>query len=272
MELIEILGFLLAGLVGGFLSGMLGVGGGIIFVPVIQQVLIMNQIKEDFVSYTLANSLAIVFVVGISGTIKQLKLKNTHLASALVTGLSAIVSSLLITFVFTIYGVNNQKLFNAIFATILILTVLRMLFSQKTSATHSEHLVLPALSNFIPAGLFAGVVTALSGLGGGIVMVPYFNKILKLPIKFATGLSLSVIPIIALPLLVFYGFKTPVQVIYEKFQTGYLIWPVVLPVIGVAIFASRWGVRVSQRMTSNTLKWIFVTFVIITLVKILFFQ
>jgi uncharacterized membrane protein YfcA len=147
-----------------------------------------------------------------------------------------------------------------------------MLFSRKASGAHAELLALPALPSFVPAGLFAGVVTALSGLGGGIVMVPYFNKILKLPIKFATGLSLSVIPIIALPLLVFYGIKAPVQIIYDKYQTGYLIWPVVLPVISVAIFASRWGVRISQKMSSNTLKWIFVTFVIITLVKILFFQ
>ncbi len=271
MELIEILGFLLAGLVGGFLAGMLGVGGGIVFVPVIQQVLIMNHIGEDFVSYTLANSLAIVFAVGISGTIKQVKLRNTHLPSALVTGFSAIASSLGITFVFTHYGLTDQKVFNAIFAVILILTALRMLFSRKSSGTNDELLTLPSLPNFVPAGLFAGFVTALSGLGGGVVMVPYFNKILKLPIKFATGLSLSVIPIIAFPLLVFYGIKIPVQVIYEKYQTGYLVWPVVLPVIGVAIFASRWGVKVSQKLQSNTIKWIFITFVIITLVKILLF-
>ena len=72
MLLTEILLLVLAGLVGGFLAGMLGVGGGIVFVPVIQLILTYHKISEGNVAYTLANSLVIVFAVGISGTFKQI--------------------------------------------------------------------------------------------------------------------------------------------------------------------------------------------------------
>lgn len=247
---------------------MLGVGGGIVFVPVIQLILSYHQITEGTVSYTLSNSLVIVFAVGLSGTIKQLKLKNTHLPSALATGISASISSMVLTFLISKYNLSNPVLFNYIFALILILTAVRMLFSKKLEATD---LTIPPITKFIPAGLFAGVVTALSGLGGGVVMVPYFNKVLKLPIRFATGLSLSVIPMIALPLIIFYGSLQPKAYVDAQFQTGYLIWPMLIPVVVSAMLASGFGVRFAQRLTPKTLTTVFITFVIITLVKILIF-
>lgn len=267
MPLIEILLLVLAGLIGGFLAGMLGVGGGIVFVPVIQQLLVYHEISNGNVAYTLANSLVIVFMVGISGTVKQLKLKNTHIPSAFAAGISASVSSLILTYFIYINGVNNPQLFNYIFAGILILTTIRMLFSNKTEITE---LVIPKIGKFIPAGLFAGLVTALSGLGGGIVLVPYFNKVLKLPIKFATGLSLSVIPIIAMPLIIFYGSIKPMQFVDFKYQTGYLVWPLLIPIISSAILASGYGVKYAQTLKPKTLSIVFIVFVLITLVKILF--
>lgn len=267
MPITEILLLIFAGLLGGFLAGMLGVGGGIVFVPVIQQILFHHQITEGNVYYTLSNSLVIVFAVGIRGTIKQLKLKNTHLPSAVATGISASISSMLLTFLIFKYELNNQQLFNYIFAVILIFTTIRMLLSK---GEDNNQLNIPKITKFIPAGLFAGVVTSLSGLGGGVVMVPYFNKILKLPIKFATGLSLSVIPIIALPLIVFYSIINPVQLVHSKYQTGFLVWPLLVPIILSAMLSSGYGVKFAQTLRPKTLSTIFITFVILTLVKILF--
>lgn len=266
MPITEILLLVVAGLLGGFLAGMLGVGGGIVFVPVIQHILSYHQVNDGVVYYTVSNSLVIVFVVGITGTIKQLKLKNTDLPSALTTGIAASVSSILLTSIIYKYDLSHPKLFNYIFASILIVTASRMLFSKSAEITD---LAIPNRSQFIPAGLFAGLVTSLSGLGGGVVLVPYFNKVLKLPIKFATGLSLSVIPIIALPLIVFYASLQPTQFVSDKFQTGYLVWTVLIPIIGSAMLASGYGVKFAQTLKPRTLSTIFIGFVLLTLVKIL---
>ncbi len=263
---------LVLGWIGGFMAGMLGVGGGIIFVPVFQEIVRSHAIDSDKVSYVLANSLLIVLVVGISGTVKQYKLKNTDLKSSLTTGIAAVVSSLLLSFMLQYYKINDQKLFNYIFSFILVLTGLRMWYGKKSKGDNEEKpLVVPPIKHFIPAGLLAGVVTALTGLGGGVIMVPYFNKVLKLPIKFSTGLSLSVIPIIAFPLLVFYSINQPQLVIYEGWQTGFILWPAVIPMIIAAGIASPFGVKAAFKMQPKTLLTIFLTFILINIVKVLFF-
>jgi uncharacterized membrane protein YfcA len=258
------------GFIGGFLAGMLGVGGGIIFVPFLQEMVKSHAVASDKVPYILANSLAIVFAVGISGTIKQYKLKNTDIRASLVTGVFAVISSLTISFLLRYYHINNPKVFSYIFAGILVITAARMLYGHVKKREEDGSVKVPPLKHFIPAGLFAGMVTSLTGLGGGVVMVPYFNKILKLPIKFATGLSLSVIPIIALPLLVFYGINQP-GLRLSAVQTGFILWDIVLPIIVVAMIAAPLGIRFAQKISSKTLLGIFMVFILLTLAKTLFF-
>ncbi len=265
--------FVIAGAFGGYMAGMLGVGGGIIFIPIIQEIVRFSALENEKAFYVLANSLAIVLAVGISGTYKQFKMKNTDLKSALVTGLFAIISSITVSYLLQYFHIRNQELFNYIFAAVLMVTAVRMWVSKRKQKKlqADETLHLPSLKRFIPAGLLAGIITAITGLGGGVVMVPYFNKVLKLPIKFSTGLSLSVIPIIATPLLLFYMFNQPVKEVYPGAQTGYVMWMAILPIIIAAALASPLGVKTASKISNDTLLGIFLTFILINLTKILFF-
>lgn len=262
---------LAAGALGGFMAGMLGVGGGIIFIPVIQEIIKFDALQSDKAFYVLANSVTIVLVVGISGTIKQVKLKNTNLKAAAVTGLFASVTSIALTYLLKYFHFNDPKIFNYIFASILLFTAARMWYSYKFKKEGSDLLVMPPLSKFIPAGLLAGTITAITGLGGGVVMVPYFNKVLKLPIKFATGLSLSVIPIIALPIMIFYLMGKPGKEVFPGLQTGYIMWTAILPLIITAGVASPFGVKVANKLSSKTILIIFMIFITLNLIKILIF-
>lgn len=266
------IGIILLGFAGGFLAGLLGVGGGLVFVPVFQEIVKNHIVASDRVSYVLANSLLIVFVVGISGSVKHLKIKNTDIRSAFATGLAAVFSSLLLSYILRYFHLNNQQLFNYIFCGILIITGLRMWYGKAPKGSpESEKVQLPPLKNFVPAGLIAGLITAMTGLGGGVILIPYFNKVLKLPIKFSTGLSLTVIPIIALPLLLFYMFNKPEMELFKGLQTGHILWPTVVPMIVAAALASPYGIKTAHKMSSNTLLIIFLIFIAVNITKILFF-
>lgn len=273
MDYYHLIIYCVAGAFGGFMAGMLGVGGGIVFIPIIQEIARKSSAPEDLSFYEIANSLAIVLVVGISGSYKQYKLNNTDLKSALITGFSAIFSSQLVTWILHEFELNNHNVFKTIYATILIITGLRMWYSRKQieKETTKADLKLPAHTAWIPAGVFAGSVTAITGLGGGVVMVPYFNKILKLPLKFSTGLSLSVIPIIAAPMLVTYMLKKPAIEVFPGMQTGYLMWTAIIPIIIAAGLTSPLGVKVANKISSKTLMFIFIAFIAVNLLKIFFF-
>lgn len=273
MDIYHLIIYVIAGAFGGFMAGMLGVGGGIVFIPIIQEIIRNTALEHDKAFYVLANSLAIVLVVGVSGSVKQYKLKNTDLRAALVTGVFAIMSSLTCSWILHEFKLNDAHVFKSIFAVILVITGLRMWMSRKQVAHEKEHapVQIPNLKLFMPAGALAGIITAITGLGGGVVMVPYFNKILKLPLKFSTGLSLSVIPIIAAPLLVFYMFKTPGKEVFSGMQTGYIMWSAILPLIVAAGIASPLGVRLANKISSKNLLIIFLSFISLNLLKILLF-
>lgn len=73
-QILPFLLLLLCGSVGGFLAGLLGVGGGMLFIPVINEYLSNYPLTTDeLVKYTLANSIALVFMSGVSGIFRQKK-------------------------------------------------------------------------------------------------------------------------------------------------------------------------------------------------------
>jgi uncharacterized protein len=72
------------GLVAGVLSGLFGVGGGILFVPTLTLVLGLTQIHAE------ASSLLAIIPTAVIGALRQHQYGNVRWRSALVMGLSAI--------------------------------------------------------------------------------------------------------------------------------------------------------------------------------------
>ena len=140
-----------------------------------------------------------------------------------------------------------------------------MIFGKKdhesTSATPENNTIVQLV-----VAVLAGTVVSLSGLGGGVIMVPLFRMLLKMPMRTATALSLSIIPLLSLFPLLNYLIHSP-KTTPDILHTGYIVWPVALPIsIGVAIFASI-GLKTATKVPVLYLRIIFAALSSIILIK-----
>ena len=270
-QILPFLLLLLCGSLGGFLAGLLGVGGGMLFIPVINEYLSHYPLTTDeLVKYTLANSIALVFMSGVSGIFRQKKMGTWDWKQSLYIGIPGAMSSLAMSMAIEQGDWYNKTRFQTVFLGFLLLSIVNMIWGKtvpKTTENVSEEakttLVLPIL-----VGIIAGCVVALSGLGGGIIMVPLFRMLLKKPMHQATALSLSIVPILAIASLLQYGLNTPTNAI-NPFQWGYLLGILLLPMLMGVMFFSSFGQKTAPRVPVLWLRVIFAVLSSIILIKTL---
>ncbi len=255
---------LLAGCLGGFLAGLLGVGGGLIYIPILEYLIMPYTCDSDeLVKYTLANSLFLVAMSGVSGSIRQYREGNYYFRQVMATAIPGMVSSVGLTELINRGTWYQPDAFRVFFLLFLVLAFLNMINKKKLASLESTQ-TMPDPMSFAPIGFAAGVLIAFSGLGGGMIMVPLFLIVLKLEMRTAVAISLSCIPFLVLPALVPY-FRAPV--IAVPHHTGYLVWNWLFPMMaGVLVFAPL-GVRTGQKVSDRTIRVIFAILLGIIIVK-----
>jgi uncharacterized membrane protein YfcA len=100
-------------------------------------------------------------------------------------------------------------------------------------------------------GIVSGVIAALCGVGGGVVMVPAFVFFLKLPQKTAVATSLAII------------IPTALMATTQNARSGFVDWKVALvTAISASIFA-YFGAGWLKTMSNETLTRIFGTVLVV---------
>jgi len=270
-QILPFLLLLLCGSVGGFLAGLLGVGGGMLFIPVINEYLSSYPLTTDeLVKYTLANSIALVFMSGVSGIFRQKKMGTWDWKQSLYIGIPGALSSLAMSMAIEQGDWYSKTRFQTVFLGFLLLSIANMIWG-KTAAKSTDTQVNDAkTSPILPilVGIIAGCVVSLSGLGGGIIMVPLFRMLLKKPMHQATALSLSIVPILAIASLLQYGLNAPSDTI-NPFQWGYLLGILLLPMLLGVMFFSSFGQKTAPRVPVLWIRVIFAVLSSIILIKTL---
>lgn len=176
-----------AGFVAGFLSGTFGVGGGIITTPVIAVLLGGTPIQA------IATPLPVIFPTAIVGA------NNYRRAGQL--SLRAVAWAIGPGCVGAVIGAQLTEVINAhslllVTAILLAWQAIRVIAGGKTAERPRGS--TPGWQ-YALAGLLAGLVSGLLGVGGGIVMVPLLTGLLGMPLKRALGTSLLVIVALVIP-------------------------------------------------------------------------
>ena len=279
----EFLWLLLLGSFGGLLAGLLGVGGGMLFIPVITSYLHQYDISStEMVKFTLANSIALVFMSGVSGTFRQIKMGTWQWKQSLTIGIPGAISNYFMTQAIQDGDWYQKDIFQGVFLGFLGLSILNMIFGKSKSSLPKNGKGNPQIKEqstpyqfsliqdwpSMLVGIFAGTIVALSGLGGGIIMVPLFLIILKKSMHSATALSLSIVPILSISALIKYISITPTHQV-SSYQTGYLLWIMLIPMLLGVIFFSSLGQKIATKVPVVWLRVIFALLSAFILVKTL---
>ena len=181
MDLWQLLLYGVLGLIGGLLSGLIGVGGGVFFVPALVYLAGWN-IKE-----AVAASLIVIIFSALSGTLRNLRSENkiNWKATAL---LSVTVAPCALIGV-AISKVSPDRVVEITFA-VLLLALAYPTGRGRSERSSSDKRVPTALVLLAGAGI--GTLSGLVGVGGGVLMVPLMILGLGLRPKNAIPTSLAV--------------------------------------------------------------------------------
>jgi uncharacterized protein len=255
----------IAGILGGFLAGLVGIGGGVIYVFIIPIALrLIGVPPEEIPQYTIANSIFAILFASASANYVLIRLRNFYYKEVFIIGALGVVSSF-----FTLrYIVNTPWYSLTIFNVIIILLLMYMLYATLLSARKVYVTPLETLKswklNLI--GLAGGAIAALSGLGGGIIIIPILNSLLKIDIKKASSISSGVIMITAFTMTIYNMWTTPMNE-FHYYNSGYIIFPICLSITAGVIFASPFGVNVARKINSSTISYIYSVFLLLVIMK-----
>lgn len=269
-DYIDLIILIIAGALGGFLSGLLGIGGGVIFIPFLDYFLgAIGYKDEELVKFILANSLFIIIFTGLISSYKHYKLKNFHPKAILYTVFPAVVSSQIFTILNNKYNFYSENIFSVVFISLMIYIFFKMAFAKEMHMDGEVTSTDASTRKYGIVGFFTGLVSAMSGLGGGAVMIPMFTHYMKLGIKTANSISVGTMPLFVLPLAISYLNSTPVVSNSPAWEIGYMNFSIVLPMIAGVILLAPLGVKTAQKVSSKTLSVIFAMVILVNIVKMI---
>lgn len=254
----------LGGILAGLLAGLLGVGGGIVLVPLLTVILPLLGIEQSLVMHiAIATSMAVIAVTSISSA--RVHWQQGQVVCNLFRDLS------LGTIVGTVVGVYFAhflpgKGLHLIFGLFTLLLAIHTILGVKPKPQKQ----LPNSYASVLIGVVIGLSCALLGIGGGMLIVPYLNRY---PLSMQSVISTSALctmPIAVVGSLSFilmgmgqHSYST------IAWSTGYIYWPAFLASATAGVIFAPIGAKLMHRIPSHILKNIFGLFLAVVAIHML---
>ncbi|MCL2489629.1 MAG: sulfite exporter TauE/SafE family protein [Propionibacteriaceae bacterium] len=173
------------GLAAGALSGLFGVGGGVIIVPLLVLVCHLAQRRAQATSLT---SIVMIAAVGAVPYLLRSGVSWPAVAIIAVGGLAgSVIGSSLVQHI-------NEDWLKVCFAVVALAAAIQLVLPKAAGgADRLPALSIAVVAGYLGAGLVMGVLSPLVGVGGGIVLVPILVFFMGFPQPVAQGMSLLVL-------------------------------------------------------------------------------
>ncbi|HEG8620528.1 TPA: sulfite exporter TauE/SafE family protein [Staphylococcus aureus] len=242
---------LVIGILGGFISGLVGIGGAIVIYPAL--LLLPPLFGLPTYSAYIASGLTSsqVFFSTLSGSLKAYKNKNFSRTLILNMGSGMVIGSILGALLATVF---NSQFVNVIYIIIALLALILMFIKVTPSTSHIKfNRVL-----LITIGGIIGLVSGIVGAGGAFIIIPVLLVIFKLPMNMVVTNSIVI------------AFISSIGAFIIKLLQCYIPINSAIPLILGSILFTPLGMKIGQKIPDSIQKGIVSILIVIAIIKLIF--
>ncbi len=251
------------GAIAGLLAGLLGIGGGLVIVPMLIYALHFQAVPEELIMHiALATSMASIMFTSVSsfmahhrrGAVRWDVVRRIVFGILTGTFLGSCLAARMPT-----------QLLKGFFVVFLYSIALQLLLKKKPQASRE----LPGPVGMFAAGNTIGVVSSLVGIGGGSLSVPFMlwcNVVVHHAIgtSAAIGLPIAVAGTIG---FIFNGWQVANL---PEYSLGFVYLPALAGIAAMSILTAPLGVKLAHSLPVDTLKRVFAVLLLVLASKMLY--
>lgn len=247
----EVAGFLALGILVGLLGALLGIGGGMVIVPL----LVFAWHYEP--QLAIGTSVLVVLLNAVSGTWGYVRQKKVCVDAALKFAVATVPGAFLGSYAAEYL---QGRLFYLVFDAFFVLAAVNMYRKANKEAGGKTAGEVPEVYNWklgVLCSVGVGFLASILGIGGGIVHVPFMVYVLNFPVHVAIATSTCILAVSSLAGLVSHA------------MLGHIVWTSGLAIGAGAFVGAQSGVALAQRLQSGILMKLASVLVLITGIKFL---
>lgn len=259
----QIIGLILVLLVG-LVLGLVGGGGSILTVPIVNYFFDTNMLLAT------TYSLFVVAVASSIGVLQRLKTDQVDFKK----GIVFVIPSMIVAFSIRLwimpmfpvsFSVLQMELTRDVVITVLLIVVMLYTALKTLSGKKNAEVKAPdaTIISIVLFGVLTGALSGFIGAGGGFIIVPILLK-MGLNMKKSVGTSMFIITIQSFVALIGDFFNDEIT------EMGGIDWPLLLIITGITVVGVFIGTKFQKHISGNVLRNIFSLLLIAVAIGLIF--
>jgi len=255
--------YLLLGAMVGFFAGLLGIGGGLIMVPVLTFIFSAQHFPTDRILHlALGTTMAAIIFTSISS------LRTHHAHGAVNWQVVRYLTPGIIVGTLggaTLAGALSSQFLSVIFVVFIFYAATQMLLKTVPQPSHQ----LPGKTGMFAAGNVIGAVSSLVAIGGGLLTVPFLS-VCNVRLQQAIGTAAAVgFPIAVAGALGYIANGMAQSQALPEYSLGYIYLPALGWIVLASMLTAPLGARTTHAVQTDTLRKVFVVLLYLLGIKML---
>jgi uncharacterized membrane protein YfcA len=241
----------------GFASGLLGIGGGFIMVPVQYWLFISIGVDPTLaIRMSLGTSLAVILPTAISSAYGHYRRNAVLIKPMILLAATGSIGGILGG---TIAANVPGGILKVLFGITALVVAVRMLI-YKSPEVKKE----PKDNNiyYIAGGFIVGIMSGLLGVGGGFIIVPFLVIAMGYDIHKLIGTSTAVIIFTSIGGIISYIFNGMGVPGLPQYSLGYVNILQFVILAGLSVPMAQLGVKVAHKLPADKLNYIFIALLV----------